>query len=101
MNVNDAAEIKVDDALIAHEPFDQPVEFTIVSISILDSLPLPMPEADELDALMVEFAIVSSLICELLTPTIKWSPHPIPEPYELDALMVELAIVSVLMCELP
>jgi hypothetical protein len=28
--------------------------------------PVPIPEPDELDALMVEFVIVSALICELM-----------------------------------
>jgi hypothetical protein len=72
MNVNDAAEIQIEDASIVNEPLDATAEFKIVSISILDALdpkrevsPVPIPEPDELNALMVEFAIVSSLICEV------------------------------------
>jgi hypothetical protein len=106
MKVNDPPEITIDDELIlVPEPLDQTVEFTTVSMSIVDvpsppreTDPVPSPEPYELDALIVELAIVSSLTCEF-PPDDPPHPLPIPEPYELDALIVELAIVSSVTCE--
>jgi hypothetical protein len=52
MNVNDAAEIKIDDALIVDEPSDQTDEFQILSLSIVDApsgevSPVPIPDPSD------------------------------------------------------
>jgi hypothetical protein len=77
------------------------VEFAIVSARTREVLfrqkPAPIPDPyPELDALTVEFAIVSASICEFA------SLVPIPDPNaELEALTVEFTTVSPLTCEVP
>jgi hypothetical protein len=70
INVNEEAEIKIDEALIVDEPFDQAVELTNERVPISElpfprKRPVPSPDQpDELVAATVEFAIVKELISE-------------------------------------